>query len=64
MQADRIIAVRTNKTVYRDGNLALKVFDEDYSKADVLNEALNQARVEETSLHIPKILEIRMIDGK
>ena len=25
MQADRIIAVRTNKTVYRDGNLALKV---------------------------------------
>ncbi|MCQ2450220.1 MAG: phosphotransferase, partial [Clostridia bacterium] len=41
-----------------------KVFDKQYSKADVLNEALNQARVEETGLNIPKILEITMIDEK
>ena len=64
MNLDRIIAVRTSKTVYRDGDKAIKVFDEDYSKADVLNEALNQARVEETGLHIPKILEVTKIDGK
>ncbi|MBR5880104.1 MAG: phosphotransferase, partial [Clostridia bacterium] len=31
---------------------------------DVLNEALNQARIEETGLNIPKILEVTMIDGK
>ena len=48
MNFDRVIAVRTNKTVYRDGDKCLKVFGEEYSKADVLNEALNQARVEET----------------
>ena len=30
----------------------------------MLNEALNQARVEETGLFIPKILEVTMIDGK
>ena len=53
MKLEKVIAVRTNKTVYRDGNLAVKVFDSDYSKADVLNEALNQARVEETSLNVP-----------
>ena len=41
-----------------------KVFNPEYSKADVLNEALNQARVEEIGLHIPKILEVTMIDGK
>ena len=64
MNLDRIIAVRNNKTVYRDGDRCLKVFNEDYSKADVLNEALNQARVEETGLHIPKILEVTVIDGK
>ncbi|MFU0827190.1 MAG: non-specific serine/threonine protein kinase [Lachnoclostridium sp.] len=64
MNLDRIIAVRNNKTVYRDGEHVLKVFDESYSKADVLNEALNQARVEETGLNIPKILEVTMIDGK
>ncbi len=64
MKLDRIIAVRTGKTVYRDGDNCVKVFDADYSKADVLNEALNQARVEETGLNIPKIKEVTMIDGK
>lgn len=64
MNLDKIIAVRNRKTVYRDGDRCLKVFNEEYSKADVLNEALNQARVEETGLHIPKILEVTMLDGK
>ena len=64
MNLDRIIAVRTDKTVYRDGDRCLKVFSEDFSKADVLNEALNQARIEETGLNIPKILEVTVIDGK
>lgn len=64
MNLDHIIAVRSNKTVYRDGDRVLKVFDETYSKADVLNEALNQARVEETGLNIPKILEVTVTDGK
>ena len=60
----KVIAVRTAKTVYRDGDTVLKVFDENYSKADILNEALNQARVEETGLNIPKLLEVMKIDGK
>ena len=64
MKLDRIIAVRTGKTVYRDGDRVIKVFDADYSKADILNEALNQARIEETGLNIPKVLEVTMIDGK
>lgn len=64
MKLDRVIAVRNNKTVYRDGDRCIKVFHEGYSKADVLNEALNQARIEETGLNIPKILEVTMIDGK
>ena len=64
MKLDRVIAVRNNKTIYRDGDRCIKVFNADYSKADVLNEALNQARIEETGLNIPKILEVSMIDGK
>lgn len=64
MKLDNIIAVRSNKTVYRDGDRCIKVFNEDYSKADVLNEALNQARIEETGLNIAKILEVTMVDGK
>ncbi len=64
MKLDRIIAVRTNKTVYRDGDHCVKMFDDDFSKVDVLNEALNQARVEETGLNVPKIIEVTKIDGK
>lgn len=64
MKLDKIIAVRNNKTIYRDGELCMKVFDENYSKSDILNEALNQARVEETGLHIPNIREITVLDGK
>ncbi len=64
MKPEMIIAVRTNKTIYRDGDRCLKVFGEGYSKADILNEALNQARIEETGLHIPRILEVTMIEGK
>ena len=64
MKLDRVIAVRNNKTIYRDGDVCVKVFNDDYSKADVLNEALNQARIEETGLNIPKVLEVTMIDGK
>ena len=31
MNLDRVIAVRNNKTIYRDGDKCVKVFDADYS---------------------------------
>ncbi len=64
IDADRIIAIRTDKIVYRDGDTVLKVFDPAYSTADIFNEALNQARVEETGFPVPKIMEILKLDGK
>ena len=64
MNFDNILAKRNNKTVYRDGNRSIKLFLPQHPKALVLNEALNQARIEETGLNIPKILEVAMIDGK
>ncbi len=64
MNLDNVIAVRKSKTLYRDGDKCVKVFDSEFSKADILNEALNQARVEETGLNIPKIIEVCTVDGK
>ena len=64
MKLDNLISERKNKKIYRDGDRCIKVFDECFSKADVLNEALNQARIEETELNIPKISEVTLIDGK
>ena len=55
MKLDRVIAVRNCKTVYRNGDKCIKVFNRDFSKADILNEALNQARIEETGLLIPRL---------
>lgn len=64
MNLDNVIAVRKSKTLYRDGDKCVKVFDSEFSKADILNEVLNQARVEETCLNIPKIIEVCTVDGK
>lgn len=64
MKLENVIAKRANKTIYRDGDRCIKVFDEHFSKADILNEALNQARVEETGINIPKVLEVTTVDGK
>ncbi len=64
MKLEKTIAVRIGKIIYQDGDKAIKVFDSDYSKADILNEALNQARIEETGLNIPKILGVDTKDGK
>jgi tRNA A-37 threonylcarbamoyl transferase component Bud32 len=64
VKLDTIIAERPNKTVYKDGSIAIKIFNESYSKADVLNEALNLARVEETGLEIPKIYEVTKVGNK
>lgn len=63
MNLDRVIAVRNSKTIYRDGDKCIKVFHAGYSKADILNEALNQAKMEESGLSIPKVLEVTTVDG-
>lgn len=64
MNLEKIISVRTDKTVYKNDNKVIKVFNEDYSASNVLNEALNQARVQETGLPIPKLLEVTKIENK
>ena len=64
MELSNVIAVRDTKTVYRDGDKCIKVFNESYKKSQVLNEALNQSLVEETGVSMPGLLEVLMIDGK
>ena len=64
MRLDEMIVKRDLKAIYRDGNKLIKLFNEGYSKSDILNEALNQARVEETGLNIPRVLEVTKLDNK
>ena len=64
MKFDNIIANRADKIVYRDENLKIKVYDETISKVDVLNSALNQAKIEETGLSVPKLHAVTTHEGK
>ncbi|HBI84668.1 MAG TPA: aminoglycoside phosphotransferase [Ruminococcus sp.] len=64
LKDDQIIATRPRKKVYREGDTVLKVFSADYSKASVLNEALNQARVEDIGLNVPRIHEVFKIEDQ
>ncbi len=64
MNLDNVIARRKGKTVYKDGEKVIKVFDSSYPKSDVLNEALNHARAEETGLNVPKIFSVTEVEGK
>lgn len=64
MNFERIIATRADKTVYRDGNEVIKVFKESYPKDEVINEALNQARIETTGINVPAVKGITSFDNK
>ncbi|MBR2176005.1 MAG: phosphotransferase [Clostridia bacterium] len=58
------IATRKEKIIYRDGDNVVKLFSDKFPKSDILNEALNQSRVEETGLPIPALKSVSVIDGK
>jgi thiamine kinase-like enzyme len=65
MNEEQVLATRSHKVIYKVGDTAVKVFDTNFPKTDVLNEALNQARVEETGLPIPKVHSVNVLeDGK
>ena len=59
------IVKRNTKSIYHDQENTVKLFVENYSKADILNEALNQSRVEEsTDLKISRLREVTKIDNR
>ncbi len=60
----KLIFSREDKKIYKEGDKLIKVFEPNYSKSNVLNEALNHARVEETDLNVPNIHSVNVVDGK
>ena len=54
-----VIFTRPHKTVYATEDKIIKVFDNRYTKADVLNEARNEALVElNTDLNVPSLVSV------
>ncbi len=60
----QLLKAYPGKELYKTSEGFVKTFDSNYSKADILNEALNHARVEETDLNMPRIKAIEVLDGK
>ncbi len=63
MNLDRIIAVSSTKTVYRDEERCLKVFVGERNASAVLREAMNQTLLFEAGLPVPPVEEITRVNG-
>ena len=59
-----IIARRNHKLIYREGDTLVKLFDACYSQSEILNEAINQVRMAETGLNVPRFHAVTVIDGR
>lgn len=55
---------RGNKVVYDLGDKIAKVFNDQKPVSDVFNEALNLARINETGIRSPKVLEVSQVEGE
>jgi tRNA A-37 threonylcarbamoyl transferase component Bud32 len=64
MDGSELILARPNKEIYRQGGETIKRFAADWPAANVLNEALLQARVEEAGIPVPRLHEVKKIDGR
>ena len=58
----KLIVERKHKKVYETNDCIIKAFSKEHPKSDVFNEALNQARIEETGLNVPKVLAVEAMD--
>lgn len=61
--AEKQLIHKGQHTIYKDGNTVIKEFAEDFPKTEVLNEALNTARVEDLGLHVPHVLAVSVHEG-
>lgn len=62
---DNLEVERKNKSVYSEDGKTIKLFAENYPSSKVLNEAINLAKVEEsTDLQIPKLVEVGKIGNR
>src|SRR5699024_6368504 len=64
MSKEKLIVTRKDKQIYLADDKIIKVFDYEYNTAMVLNEALNHARIEETEVNVPSLLEVSKREGK
>ncbi len=63
MAERQIIEQKSNKTVYREGNVIIKEFIPSHPKSDVFNEAYIHACVEDAGVPVSKLLGVSPANG-
>lgn len=64
MELNNKISERSYKQVFAEDGHIIKLFAPKYSKSAIFNEALNQTRLEASSLNVPKIISVQEINGQ
>lgn len=60
-----VVCIKSNKSIYKEDNYLIKVFEDNTDVSKILNESLNQQRVlENTELNIPNLIEVTKIANK
>jgi len=59
IEEKNVLGRRDHKVIFKDKNLVIKRFDKNYKKSQILNEAFNMSRVEETSLNVPALVSVK-----
>lgn len=59
-----LISRHNSKSVYKDNERVIKVFEEGYTKNSILQEAYNQSIIETSDINAPKVLQVTSIDNK
>ena len=61
---ENVIYKSKQKTIYLDGDKIIKAHDDLYDTSLVLNEALNQSKVYEAGISVPKVYEVKRYNNK
>lgn len=64
MNFEELIIRKRNCTIYKNNRYAIKVFDKDFNKAEIFNEATLQVLMDVKGIRVPKILEVKEIEGQ
>lgn len=61
--SEKIITKRENKIIYQVDDKIIKSYCEPYDVTQVLNEALNQSKISNSGILVPKVYEVKEYNG-
>ena len=56
---EKIIYQSKRKTVFRENDMTIKIYNDSYATSQVLNETLNQSKVSEAGINAPIVYAVK-----